>query len=85
MNTTASDERNAFRAGYRHGIDKGIVSPKEAEQIMRSLPNPLPIFGNTITCFCEGAEDGANGDDWRYRRTWWIAGQTNRSRTFSRA
>lgn len=61
------DERNAFRAGYRHGQ---LVSPREAEQFMRTLPNPIPVNSMTVVCFCEGAEDGANKDDWRYNLSW---------------
>jgi len=66
MNTRpdALDELNAFRAGFRHGADRGIVSPREAETILRSFGRPTS--SGSVDCFCNGAEDGAKGDRFRY-------------------
>jgi hypothetical protein len=60
----ALDEINAFRAGYRHGANVGRVSPREAESEMRRFG--MPINSSAVECFCNGAEDGARGDTFRY-------------------
>ena len=60
------DEINAFRAGYRHGADYGIVSPKEAETVMRQLGWTTPITSELTDLFCNGVDDGARGDKFRY-------------------
>jgi hypothetical protein len=60
------DEINAFRAGYRHGKDLGIVSPRQAEEALRALPTSIPICSATVNCFANGAEDGAAEDSFRY-------------------
>jgi len=60
------DELNAFRAGYRHGADRGAVSPREADEILRNLPTTIPVTGSTVDCFCNGADDGARKDSFRY-------------------
>jgi len=59
------DEINAFRAGWRHGYDRGIVSPREAEGILRGLPLSVTPNAAMITYFCTGAEDGAHNDQFR--------------------
>ena len=60
----AIDQKNAFQAGFRHGRDCGIVTNREAEEIMLSLR--LPVSTATILCFQNGADDGALGDTFRY-------------------
>ena len=45
----AIDQKNAFQAGFRHGRDCGIVTNREAEEIMLSLR--LPVSTATILCF----------------------------------
>ena len=60
----ALDELNAFRAGFRHGTDLGIVSASEAETLLRGFGRPTSSA--SVACFCNGAEDGARGDRWRY-------------------
>jgi hypothetical protein len=59
------DEINAFRAGYRHGVDRGIVTPREAEAEMRRLFT-FPITSGVVDLFCNGAEHGARGDAFRF-------------------
>lgn len=58
------DEMNAFRAGFRHGKDRGIVSAVEADALLRGFGRS-PDY-NCIACFCNGAEDGARNDQFRY-------------------
>ena len=64
MRPDERDEINAFTAGFRHGQDRGLTSPREAEMILRGFGRPTSDA--TVTCFCNGAEDGARGDRWRY-------------------
>ena len=65
------DSLNAFRAGYRHGKDERSVSPREAETILRALH--VPVTGATVDCFCNGSEDGATGDSFRYLLSFAVA------------
>ena len=58
------DLLNAFTAGYRHGRDVGLVSPREAQAILEGLGRPTSAA--SVDCFCNGAEDGARGDSFRY-------------------
>lgn len=67
MKPDALHEINAFRAGFRHGRDVGSVSPREAEAEMRKLG--MLVAGETVTCFCNGSDDGARGDQFRYLLT----------------
>ena len=60
------DKINAFRAGWRHGADRGEVSPREADAALRALPTTIPIIDATVACFCHGSVDGTRGDSWRY-------------------
>lgn len=55
---------NAFRAGFRHGEDRGPTSANEADTILNSLG--LPTDSKSVTCFCNGADDGAKNDQFRY-------------------
>ena len=58
------DRLNAFRAGFRHGADRGLVSAREADAILRSLGRSPSC--DAVELFCNGAEDGARGDRFRY-------------------
>jgi len=59
------DHIRSFKAGFRHGRDCGIVSPREAGDELRKL-GFTPIDGSMIDVFCNGADDGARGDTFRY-------------------
>jgi len=64
------DELNAFRSGFRHGSDTNmLVSPREAEEILRSLPISVEPSDGMIVCFCNGADDGVKHDTFRYLLT----------------
>jgi hypothetical protein len=67
------DEINAFRAGFRFGVDHGIVSPKEAEVILRDMNPNTPISSSVLDCFCNGAEDGRKNDQFRYLLSYLVA------------
>lgn len=64
--TTADnhDYLNAFRAGYRHGADLGAVTPAQAVAALHTLGRPTDP--QSVDCFCNGADDGARGDSYRY-------------------
>jgi len=66
MRPDVLDMRNAFNAGYRHGLDVGAVSPREAEAALRQLPTTLPITSDTVGSFCAGNDDGVRRDSFRY-------------------
>lgn len=67
------DKVNAFRAGYRRGADAGPVSPREAEAELRALHTTIPITSATVDCFCNGSEDGAKRDAFRYLLSYAVA------------
>ena len=64
---------NAYRAGYRHGADVGAVSPRDAEVALRQLPTTMPVTSDTVAYFCDGSNDGACGDVWRYLLSFAVA------------
>lgn len=70
----ALDEIGAFRAGYRHGTNTSKqVSPKEAEEILRSLPTTIPATDRMLEAFCNGCGDGVAGDTTRYLMSFGVA------------
>ncbi len=68
--TDSLDHVNAFRAGFRHGQDVGLASPREAEEVLRSFARP--VDSTSIDCFCNGSGDGAKGDQFRYLATYLV-------------
>ena len=65
MNATRHDVNRAFHAGYDYGRRFGPCTPREAEFEM--LHKALPTYGDLVTIFCNGADDGTSGDNFRLR------------------
>ena len=58
-------QNRIFRAGYDHGKIHGPCSPREAESELLRLK--FPLDDTHVSLFCNGADDGDAGDDFRLR------------------
>ena len=53
----------AFRIGFSWGAVNGLQSPSDADRVLRE--RNLPTDDEHVTLFCNGAEDGVRGDNFR--------------------